>query len=72
MYDSIKIQQTISALEDMQQAGISLAAATKSLHQNEHVPFDDLWLAIIKIRQVSEKEAMQFTKECCVYSKNGK
>ena len=72
MYDSIKIQETISNLKKMQQAGISLAEATKSLHLDEHVPFDDIWPAIMKLHHLSEKEAMQLTKEWCVYSKNGK
>ena len=65
MYDSNKTQKTISALEEIQQAGVTLAEATKSLHRKENVPFDDIWPAIMKIRETSEKEAMQLTKEWC-------
>jgi hypothetical protein len=56
----------------MQQTGITLAEATKSLHRKDNVPFDDIWPAIMKIRQTSEKEAMQITKDWCVHCKNGK
>ena len=63
MYRSKNIQETISALADIQQSGVTLEEATKLLHLNKNVSFDDIWLAIIKIRQLSEKEAMQLTKK---------
>lgn len=69
MYRTKKTQQTISALEAIQQTGASLAEAIESLHLKENVAFDDIWPAIMKIRQLSEKEAMQLTKECCGYWK---
>jgi hypothetical protein len=72
MYGTKRIQKTISALEEIQQAGVTLAEATKSLHRKENVPFDDIWPAIMKIRQISEKEAMQLTKEWCGHWKNRK
>ena len=65
MYGNKNIQNTISALEEMQQAGVTLAEATNSLHRKENVPFDELWPAIMKIRQISEKEAMRLTKGWC-------
>ncbi len=66
MYRSTKIQTTISTLKEIQQAGVSLTEATRSLHRNENVPFDDIWPAIMQLRQISEKEAMQLTKQWCV------
>jgi len=65
MYGDKNIGKTISALEQLQEAGVTLAEATKSLHRKENIPFDDIWPAIMKIRQISEKEAMQLTKEWC-------
>lgn len=67
MYGSKKIQETISALEEIQKAGVTLAEATKSLHRKENVPFDDIWPAIMTLREIGEKEAMQLTKEWCGY-----
>ena len=72
MQQTQNIQNTISALEEIQQAGVTLAEATKSLHRKENVPFDDIWPAIMKIRQISEKEAMKLTKEWCGHWENGK
>ena len=67
MYGTKKIQETISALEEIQQTGVSLTEATKSLHMKEYIPFDDIWPAIMNICQTSEKEAMRLTKEWCGY-----
>ncbi len=66
LYNTDKIQLTISTLKEIQKAGMTLAAATRSLHKKENIPFDELWPAIMQIRQISEKEAMQLTKDCCV------
>ena len=65
MYEFRNVEKTISALKEIQDVGVTLAEATKSLHRKENVPFDDIWPAIMKIRQISEKEAMQLTKEWC-------
>ena len=65
MYDYRNTQKTVSALNEIQQADATLAEATKSLHRKQHVPFDDIWPAIMVIRQVSEKEAMQLAKAWC-------
>ena len=70
MYRTKKIQQSISALEAIQQNGVTLAEAIELLHIKKNVAFDDIWPAIMRIRQLSEKEAMQLTKECCGYWKN--
>ena len=67
MYRSIKIQETLASLKEMQQAGLTLAEATYSLHREKDIPFDDIWPAIMKILETSEKEAMQLTKQWCVY-----
>ena len=69
MYRAKKIQQTISSLKSTQQAGASLEEAIESLHVEQNIAFDDIWPAIMKIRQLSEKQAMQLTKECCGYWK---
>jgi len=66
MYGGKKIQITISALKDAQQAGITLAEATRLLHRKRNIPFDDLWPAIMQIHQISENEAMRLTKDWCV------
>jgi hypothetical protein len=71
MYRSKKILETISALNEIQQSGVTLAEATKSLHKKQNVPFDDIWPAVMKMRQTSEKQAMQLTKQWCGYYKNG-
>jgi len=65
MYEYKNIKKTVSELEEIQEAGVTLAEATKLLHRKENVPFDDIWPAIMKIRQISEKEAMSLTKEWC-------
>lgn len=70
MYKTKKILETISILDEMQQSGVTLAEAVKSLHQKETIPFDDIWPAVMTIHQTSEKEAMQLTKEWCGYYKN--
>ncbi len=70
MYGIREIQTTISALREIQQAGMTLAEATRLLHRKENVPFDDIWPAIMHTCQISEKEAMQLTKEWCVLWKN--
>ncbi len=70
MYRTKKILETISTLDEMQQSGVTLAEAVKLLHQKETIPFDDIWPAIMKLCQTSEKEAMQLTKEWCGYYKN--
>jgi len=67
MHDSKKISETIFSLEEIQQAGMTLAEAARSLHLKEMVPFDDIWPAVMQLRQLSEKEAMRLTKEWCVF-----
>jgi len=67
MYGYKSIENTISALVVTQKAGVTLAEATRSIHSNDNVSFDDIWPAIMKIRQLSEKEAMQLTKKWCGY-----
>jgi len=59
------IQNIISMMEQIRQADVTLAEATKHLHQKENIPFDKIWPAIMKIQQLSEKEAMSLTKEWC-------
>ena len=70
MYKTNKILETLSALNEIQQSGVTLAEAVKSLHRKEAIPFDDIWPAVMQIRQTSEKEAMQLTKQWCGYYKN--
>lgn len=67
MYSTKKIQQTISTLEAMLQTGASIEDAIESLHVEQNIPFDDIWPAIMRICQLSEKEAMQLTKQHCGY-----
>ena len=69
MYRTKEIQKTISALQAIQQNGTSLAEAIELLRIKKNVTFDDIWPAVMKIRQLSEKEAMRLTKECCGYWK---
>ena len=69
MYRSKEIQITISALQAIQQNGTSLAEAIELLHIKKNVAFDDIWPAVMEVCQLSEKEAMQLTKECCGYWK---
>lgn len=59
------IHDIISMIEDIQQANLTLAEAANRLHQKENIPFDKIWPAIMKIQQLSEKEAMSLTKEWC-------
>lgn len=66
MWNSTKTDSIISALKQSQGAGVSLAEAINSLHNLDKVPFDDIWPAVMVIRQVSEKEALQLTKEWCI------
>lgn len=70
MYRSRNTQQTLSALDALLQNGASLADAIETLHIQKNVPFDDIWPAIMKLCQLSEKEAMQLTKQNCGYWKN--
>ena len=63
MWNRAKTNTMVAALKETTKAGISLAEATKSLHAKENVPFDDIWPAVMILRQVSEKEAMRLTKE---------
>lgn len=67
MYRTKKIQQTISALDAMQQTGASLAEAVESLYVEQNIPFDNIWPAIMVVCQLSEKEATQLTKQDCGY-----
>lgn len=69
MYQSRNIQQTLSALDALLQNGVSLANAIETLHIVQNIPFDDIWPAIMQRCQLSEKEAMQFTKQHCGYWK---
>lgn len=69
MYKRQQIQEVLSALEKMQQAGVALSEACKSLHRKQNVPFDDIWPAVMIIRQLSEREAMQLTKQWCGFGK---
>jgi len=57
-------------IEEIRQADVSIAEAIKRLHQKENMPFDKIWPAIMKIRQVSEKEAMSLTKRWCTQRDN--
>ena len=66
MYRTKKLQATISTLKELQQSGVTLAEASRTLHKKEHIPFDDIWPAIMCLRQISEKEAMRLTKEWCL------
>lgn len=69
MYRSETIQQTLSALDALLQNGTSLADAIETLHIEKNIPFDDIWPAIMQFCQLSEKEAMQLTKQHCGYWK---
>lgn len=69
MYRNKNIEETLSSLKKLQQAGLSLEQATKTLHKKENVPFDDIWPAIMRLRQLSEKEAMRSTKDWCLHGK---
>ena len=66
MYRTEKLQTTISTLKELQQSGVTLAEASRSLHKKDNIPFDDIWPAIMCIRQISEKEAMRLTKDWCL------
>jgi len=70
MYRTETIQNTVAALEKIQQDGMTLAQATKVLHKDKKIPFDDIWPAIMRIQQLSEKEAMRTTKEWCEFYRN--
>ena len=65
MYRTKKLQTTISTLKEIQQTGMTLAEATRSLYRKANVSFDDIWPAIMCICEISEKEAMRLTKEWC-------
>jgi len=67
MYETKQILKAISTLKECQLTGVTLAQATELLHKNYGFSFDDIWPAIMKLRQVSEKEAMRLTKEWCRY-----
>jgi hypothetical protein len=69
MYRSHNIQKTLSALDALLQNGTSLEDAIEILHIEKNTPFDELWPAIMRFCQLSEKEAMQFTKHHCGYWK---
>jgi len=66
MLNKHKTTIVISALEEVQAAGVTLAEAVQLLHSKENVPFDAIWPAVMIIQQVSEREAMQLTKEWCL------
>ena len=65
MYRSIKVQATITSLKETQQAGVILSEAVRSFHRKGNVSFDEIWPAIMYMRQISEKEAMRLTKDWC-------
>lgn len=69
MYNSVKLQRTISALNDLQQSGASLAQAANTLYSSNDYNFDELWLAVMTIAQLSEKEAMRLTKDWVIRGK---
>lgn len=56
----------IATLNEKQAAGMTLSEAVHALHVQDKVPFDDIWPALMRLQQVSEKEAMRFTKACCL------
>ena len=66
MLNRHKTDKIITTLEEAQATGVTLAEAIHSLHGKDNVPFDDLWPAVMIIQQVSEREAMQLTKEWCL------
>lgn len=66
MLNAKRTKEIISLLEEIQKAELSLAEATKLLYQEENVPFDDIWPAIMVIEQISEKQALQRTKDWCL------
>ena len=70
MYQSRNIQQTLTALDALLQKGTSLADAIETLHIVQNIPFDDIWPASMLHCQLSEKEAMQFTKNHCGFWKH--
>ena len=70
MYRTKNLTQTIYLLKEMQNKGMPLSEAIKQLYSKENFLFDDLWPAVMSINMVSEKEAMQLTKEWCSYYKN--
>jgi len=61
-----KGNQVVSTREEIQAEGVTLAESIISPHRKEGVPFDDIWPAVMIIRQVSEREAMQLTKDWCL------
>jgi hypothetical protein len=69
LYNS-DIQDIISMIEEIRQTDATLAEAARCLYQKENIPFDNIWPAIMKIRQLSEKEAMSLTKEWCIRRDN--
>ena len=66
MLNQHQTNKIISKLVEIQGTGVTLAEAIHKLHKKENVPFDDIWPAVMIIQQVSEREAMQLTKEWCL------
>jgi len=58
-------QQTISELEEIQEAGVTLGEAVKSLHKKENVEPLYIWPAIMEICSVNENEARNLTNNWC-------
>lgn len=65
MFGRKKVQEVISSLLELQQTGMELPEALALVYVQENIEFDDIWPAVMKIHQLSEKEAMYLTKKYC-------
>ncbi len=65
MVNTRTTRQTISELEEIQEAGTSLEEAVKSLHRKENVGLMLIWPAIVEIRGVGKKEAKILANKWC-------
>ena len=58
-------QQTISELEEIQDADVTLPEAVKSLHRKENVSIENIWPAIMEIRGIEKEEAKNLAIKWC-------